>query len=94
MDRIIGHIENMKQKPEHVRKRYAFLISFSVSFIILAGWIGSYSITKSPTLADKPVTSLTASVFDAFKDIKDIFVGTNQFKYSSESEVDIKPGNR
>jgi hypothetical protein len=96
MERIIEHIEKMKEKPEHVRKQYAFLIAFSFSFLIFAGWMASYTIHPNATQAkvDKPLKSLTASVSDAFKDVKDIFVGTNKFEYKDPVNVEVKAGKR
>ena len=91
------HIENMKAKPEHVRRRYAFLVSFSISALIFGGWMASYSIGTSPILADTnnkdeskveaPVSSLTAAAFGAYSDIKNIFFGANKVEYSSGIEV-------
>ena len=50
---MIDYIENLKLKPEHVRRRFAFLVSFSFTFLIFAGWMASYSLNSSPVLADK-----------------------------------------
>ncbi len=108
MDNILEYIEKLKMKPEHIRRRYAFVVSFAISFTILAGWLGSYGLRTSPILAEqnsstssvseakvkKPITSLTASVGDAFKDIKDIFVGTNKFEYNNTGTLEVKTGNR
>jgi hypothetical protein len=90
---MLEHIENMRSKPEHVRRRYAFLVSFSVSALIFVGWIASYGFSTSPVLADKnsnveaPVSSLTASAFGAFQDMKSIFFGSNKTEYSSDIEI-------
>lgn len=94
---MLEHIENMKSKPEHIRKRYAFLVSFSVTMIIFLGWMASYSIKSSPVLTDSgvngetkveaPVTSLTASVGNIFNDLKTMFSGSNKVEYSSQIEV-------
>jgi hypothetical protein len=94
---MMEHIENMRTKPEHVRRRYAFLVSFSISALILVGWIASYGFSTSPVLTQKnadgdsvveaPVSSLTASAFGAFSDIKSIFFGSNKTEYNGEIEV-------
>jgi hypothetical protein len=108
MDRLLEHIENMKQKPEHVRNRYAFLVSFAVTFVIFMGWIGSYAVTTSPSLAEGnpntaavadvkvegPIRSVIGTAGGFLKDVKNIFVGTNQFEYRVESNIEVKPGNR
>jgi hypothetical protein len=92
---MLEHIENMKTKPEHIRKRYAFVVSSSVSILIFAGWMLSYSFNSNPVVADKksdvkiesPATSLTASVVGAWEDIKNIFKNGNKVEYSSQLEV-------
>jgi uncharacterized membrane protein len=89
---MLEHIERMKQKPEHIRRRYAFVVSFSISALIFVGWVSSYGISTSPVVAEKkviesPATSLTASAIGVFKDIKSIFVGSNSVEYNSQIEV-------
>lgn len=94
-----NYIENLKQKPEHIRKRFAFIVAFSFSFIVLAGWIASYGLKSSPVLADKnsnvdaPVSSLTATVVDAYDDIKNIIFGSNKTEYSSDI-IEVSGGKR
>lgn len=99
---MFEHIEKMKTKPEHIRRRYAFVVSFSISTLIFVGWIASYGLGSSPVLADKskdktkteettkvesPFSSLSASAFGAFDDIKNIVFGSNKTEYSSQIEV-------
>lgn len=93
---MFEHIENMRSKPEHVRRRYAFVVSFSVSLVIFLGWMASYGIKSSPILTNKgdegekvqaPVSSLTASVVGAYDDVKNIIFGSNKVEYSSQVEV-------
>ncbi len=93
---MLEHIERMKTKPEHVRRRYAFVVSSSISLLIFAGWMFSYSLNSNAVVADgkkkevkvdAPVTSLTASVVGAWEDIKNIFKNGNKVQYSSELEV-------
>jgi hypothetical protein len=94
---MLEHIENMRSKPEHVRRRYAFVVSFSITAVIFFGWIASYGLSSSPVLTQKsadgetsveaPVSSLTASVVGAYDDIKSIFFGSNKVDYSSSIEV-------
>jgi hypothetical protein len=49
---MFEHIEKMKGKPEHIRRKYAFVVSFSISALIFVGWIASYGFSNSPVLAD------------------------------------------
>ncbi len=94
---ILGYIEKIKAKPEHIRRRFAFTVSFFISFIIFAGWIASYSFSSSSVIANNdkglivepPVSSLTAGIFNAFRDIKDIISGSNKIDYEAPIDADI-----
>lgn len=94
-----NYIENLKQKPEHVRKRFAFIVSFAFAFIVFAGWIASYGLKSSPVLADKnssvdaPVSTITASVIGAYDDIKNILFGSNKAEYSADF-IEVTGGKR
>ena len=60
---MFNYIENLKSKPDHIKKRFAFTVSATISGLILVGWIASYGISSKPTIADNadaPVSSLTA----------------------------------
>lgn len=93
------YIENLKRKPEHVRKRFALLVSSAVTLVIFAGWMASYGLKSSPALADKenkvdaPVPAITASVIGAYDDIKNILFGSNKVQYSSDS-IEVTGGKR
>ncbi|MEK7463975.1 MAG: hypothetical protein AAB610_02545 [Patescibacteria group bacterium] len=93
------YIENLKQKPEHVRKRFAFMVAFSFTFIVFAGWMASYGLKSSPVLADKdstvdaPVSTLTASVKGAYEDVKNIIFGSNKVEYSGDF-IEVTGGKR
>lgn len=100
---MLEHIENMRSKPEHIKKRYAFFVSFSISVLIFAGWISSYGLHKTPVLADKkdldqstkvepPASALTASVAGLFDDLKTMFSGSNKIEYSAP--IEVKAGKR
>ncbi len=98
---MFEHIDNMRAKPEHIRKRYAFIVSFSVTTVIFLGWIASYGLKSSPVLTDEngnstekveaPLSSMTASIFNAFSDIKGMIFGSNKTEHSS---VEITGGKR
>ena len=93
-----NYIDNLKSKPEHVKKRFAFLVSFVFSFVVFAGWIASYGFKSSPVLADKekvdaPVSSLTASVIGAYEDIKNMIFGANKMQYE-ENVIEVSGGGR
>ena len=71
---IQSHIENLRSKPEHVRKHIAFWTSFGITLIIFTFWIASFtafgkntqkSVADAVNHAGTPVQSLTASAGDA-----------------------------
>ncbi len=100
---MIDYIENLKLKPEHVRRRFAFLVSFSFTFLIFAGWMASYSLNSSPVLADKdangnavvetPASSLTAAAIGAYNDVKSMIFGSNKTEYSADN-IEVTGGKR
>jgi hypothetical protein len=91
---ITNYINNLKTKPEHVRRRFALTISSVVTGLILVGWIASYGITSTPTVADSadaPVSSLTASVGNIYNDLKNMVFGA---KKEETGTIEVTPGNR
>jgi phospholipase/lecithinase/hemolysin len=91
---ITNYINNLKTKPEQVRKRFALTVSLAVTGLILIGWIASYSITSTPTVSDAtdaPVSSLTASVGSIYSDIKNMIFGSNKAEFGT---IEVTPGNR
>ncbi len=93
-----SYLENLKAKPEHIRKRYAFWTSFGVTAVIFAFWIASFTSwgsTSSQAVAQvvdragSPAQSLVAGVGSFFVDIKDMIFGAKKITYTS---VEVKPG--
>ncbi len=86
-----NYIENLKTKPPHIRKRFALLVSSGFTLLIFAGWVMSYTVQPQAIVAqgkakiEAPVSSLTASAIDVFKDIKRIFSSSNEVEYSSNA---------
>ncbi len=65
---IAEHIETLRAKPEHVRRRIAFWTSFSVTALIFMFWIGSFTSPGAATsakLAAAPQSGMTASAASA-----------------------------
>jgi hypothetical protein len=96
---ISSRIENMRQKPEHVRKRFAFWFSFSVASIIFIFWLASFTslsdslnkkISNITGQIDSPRETLVASVGNLFGDIKDIFFKKKTVRYSDIEVVPTK----
>ena len=52
-DRIIEHIDRLREKPEHVRHRIAVLTAAGVTGLVAVSWMGA--LAASGTLALKPV---------------------------------------
>ena len=100
---MFEHIENMRSKPDHIKKRYAFFVSFSITSLIFVGWIASYGFHKTPVAigekdstskskVEPPVSALTASAVGLFDDLKTMFSGSNKVEYNASLEV--KAGKR
>ncbi len=104
---MINYINNLKTKPEHIRRRFAFTFSFAFTFIVFAGWVASFGLVSNPVLTEKeinkntnskvaidqPVTSLTATAVGAWDDIKSVFLGSNKVEFTNDS-IEVLPGNR
>ncbi len=94
------HLENLRAKPEHVRKRYAFWSSFCITAIIFVFWLASFSVsgsTSNATVAQavekagSPGSSLIAGVGNFFVDIKEMIFGAKKITYT---EVEVSPGKK
>jgi len=102
-----NYIENLKTKPEHVKKRFAFIVSLSFTFLVFAGWIASYGFSGSSAvvatldansneekaIVEAPVSSLKATALGAWSDIKNLFLGSNNTEYSQDA-IEISGGKR
>lgn len=97
---IESYIENLKGKPEHIRKRYAFWSAFGITVIIFTFWLGSFSVFSNKTQivvaeavnkTNTPAQSLVASVGSFFTDIKDIIFTPKKVAYPS---VEVRPGKK
>lgn len=95
-----NHLENLRAKPEHVRKRIAFWSSFGITAVIFMFWLGSFSVTNTiaqgsvataVTKVDSPGSSLIAGVGNFFIDIKEMIFGAKKIQYS---EVEIRAGKK
>ncbi len=96
---IETYLENLRAKPEHVRRRFAFWSSFGFTAIIFVFWLASFSVIGSNAKATvaqavekagTPVQSLVASVGSFLYDIKDMIFGPKKINYAT---VEIGPGN-
>jgi len=98
------YLSNLKEAPDHKKKRFAFTVAFSFSFLVLVGWLGSYFVGSSAIVADNssdtdktvienPVNSLSATVIGAWTDLKNIISGSNKVQYSKDS-ITVEGGSR
>lgn len=85
----------MRQKPHHIKKQYAFLVSFLITLVIFLLWMMSFGArsvaieqgAKPPT----PMSAMTAGVGDAFTTFKGLIFGANKTEYNSDN-VDVVGG--
>jgi len=97
---LSSHLENLRSKPEHVRKHYAFWSALGFTAIIFTFWISSFSpfasgnapqaaVVAAVDRTGTPAESLTASVGNFFGDLKDMVFGPKKVTFST---VVIKAG--
>ena len=95
-----SYLENLRAKPEHVRKQYAFWSSLSVSVVIFAFWLASFSsigsasrgaVASAVGKVGSPGQSMIAAVGSFFTDIRDIVFGPKKITYST---VQVSPGKK
>jgi hypothetical protein len=99
MRTLNSQLENLRSKPEHVRKSIAFWSAFGITLVIFAFWVASFtawgvstqtSIAQVVQKADTPGQSLVAGVGSFFYDLKDLVFGAKKISYST---VEVSPGN-
>lgn len=97
---IQAHLETLRAKPLHVRKRFAFWTSFGITAIIFVFWLASFTSASTPAAgavakavekAGSPGSSLIAGVGSFFVDIKEMIFGTKKITYK---EAIIAPGDK
>ena len=94
-----NHIESLRGKPEHVRRRVAFFYAFGITAVIFVFWlasitnvgIGKSAVAEAVDKAGTPSQSLIAGVGSVAGELKDMIFGPKKVNYSS---VTISPGKR
>ena len=95
---LMTHIENLRAKPEHIRRRIAMGTAFGVTAIVFVFWLASFKSMISPESVDAsiavnsastPGQSLVAGVGSFFADMRDLVFGPRKVVYSS---VEVRPG--
>lgn len=54
---MINYINNLKTKPEHIKKRFAVFVSSGFTFFVLFVWIASYGITNNSIISKNDVNN-------------------------------------
>ncbi|HEY4503632.1 MAG TPA: hypothetical protein VJJ28_00785 [Candidatus Paceibacterota bacterium] len=85
LQKIESHIERLREKPDHIKKRIAFLASFSITAIIFIFWLASFGVKSSSVIvedtlakSESPISSLSSSLLagvgDAVKGVRGVFI--------------------
>jgi hypothetical protein len=95
---LSSYVEHLKTKPEHVRRRIAFLGSLGTTALIFTFWLASYTavgtqaqgaMAKAVDRVETPAQTLTASVGDFFIDVKEMFFAPKKVEYKP---IQVLPG--
>ena len=94
---IQQHIETLRAKPAHIRRRISFWTAFGITAVIFAFWLASFTtaintphdVSVATTKVSTPGQSLIAGVGGLFGDIKDMIFGSKKVVYS---EIQVAPG--
>jgi hypothetical protein len=89
---MLRHVEKLRQKPEHLRRRWAFGLSAGATGLVAIVWIfsvvasggpfGSSAAVASDSSSNlSPLSAMQASAASAFQSL----VGSNPFNSSSEA---------
>ena len=98
MATLQNHLENLRSKPDHVRRRIAFWSSFGITAIIFTFWLGSMTgvntttgaaVTQAVSRVGSPAQSLVANVGALFGDLKDMIFSPKKVTYST---IEVSPG--
>ncbi len=92
------HLENLRARPEHIRRRIAFTGALAITLVVFVFWLASFTamvtgrpnpVSAAVSRVESPGQSLIASVGAVFYDLKDLVFGPKKVTYSS---VVVSPG--
>jgi len=95
---IEAYLDNLRTKPEHVRRRFAFWWALALTALIAIFWFGSitgFSLSKNAAVASatqkisSPGQALVAGIGSLGKDVWELVFGPKKVVYS---EVEVLPG--
>lgn len=87
---LTDHIDRLREKPEHIRRRIAFWSAGGMSVLIFVFWMASFSISghtasgalsRAAAQARSPVTSMVAAVGDLFSDLRNLIWSPKKVQY-------------
>lgn len=95
-------LENLRAKPEHVRRRIAFLSSLGITLIIFVFWLASFtghvskdsvknSVASALVSVNTPAQNLLASVGSFAGSIRDLVFGPRKVTFST---IEVRAGNK
>lgn len=98
---LVAYVENLREKPEHVRKRAAFLWSFGLTAIVALFWLGSFTDigigAKGRTqqmIAEQVITPSETLIAGAGDLVNTIWSKIVKPKKVEFAEVQVLPGKR
>ena len=96
---LTSYIENLREKPEHVRRRHAFWYSFGFTAVVFLFWVSSFTSIgigaqsgarkAAVAAADKVITpgqSLIAGVGAFANDVWSMIVGPKKVTRDADSK--------
>ena len=92
------YLENLRVKPDHEKKRFAFWSSFGVTALIAAFWVASFTginigagnaVSSAVAKAGTPAQSMVAAVGGFADDIWSMLTGPKKITYA---EIQVSPG--
>ncbi len=97
------HLDNLRAKPDHVKRNIAFGTSLSITAIIFVFWVVSLTVQapsisasndEAPMGVESPFSSMSASIGDAWNSMKDVFSGYGKDPSQSADAIEAFPGSR
>jgi len=97
-----AYLENLKARPEHIRRRFALLGSLGITAVIFMFWLASFSslgiksgaqnaVASAAAKVSTPSQSLVAGVGAFAGDIWSMITGPRKVTYST---VEVVPGTK
>lgn len=78
-ERIVHHIERLREKPHHVRHRIAMLTALVATGVIVVGWAaalttsGALALKSEPVRSEEGAASPESDISQAFSESKSAF---------------------